>query len=310
MVIDFLNCPLRQVLTKISKKWKSEGPWRIPSIAYTLEHKMAFLECEHEFVGNYSLRGWLHDCDKLFLYLLPWMNEKQIQSFHRRHQSHHVDYPQYKVEQLLQTYIDWECAALTKPDKPLDAFATLLHFYRDKLPLMLPVCLAINPEAVQPAIADLDEERKQKYDDYLFGVKFNKKHGQTEYSSSIFDELARNASNEETYSKTLRIITSIVQGLDETIVLMNERNIKFSRILETIPNNFSLMKPVDLFLKTLDLLAKRRKQKINLQKCVELLRRKNQIFAQQPAQKFSITSSKTEFNHNYRHIINNPLLEN
>ncbi len=307
MTINFLNPPFRRVLTKVSNRWNPNGPWRIPSIAYTLEHKLAFLEKERELTGGCSLSGWLHDCDKLVLYLLPWMNEKQIQSFHRRHQSHHVDYPQYKVKQLLQTYIDWDCAALTKPDKPLNAFATLLHFYRDKLPLMLPVCLAVDVEAVQPEIADLDEARKQKYEAYLFGDKVNTQPF-AEYTSSLFDELPRDASNEAAYNKTCRIITSVVQGLDENIALMKERNISFSRILEDIPANFTLMKPVDLFLKTLEFLAKRRKQKINLQKCVEVLHRKNQIFTQ-TAQKFSPKAINTEFVHDYKQIINNPFLE-
>ena len=307
MAINFLNNPLRRILSKVSSQWKADGHWRIPAIAYTLEHKLAFLEREHELTGRYSLGGWFHDCDKLILYLLPWLNELQVQSFHRKHQPHHVEYPQYKVKQLLQTYIDWDCAALTKPDKPLNAFATLLHFYRDKLPLMLPVCLAVDIDSVQPEIADLDEARKQGYDAYLFGDKLNFK-TLDEYTSSLFDELPRNASNEATYNKTRRILTSVVQGLDETIVLMKEREILFSRILEDIPANFTLMKPVDLFLKTLKFLAKRRKQKINLQKCVELLHLKNQIFTQ-TAQKFSPKAADSKPVYDYAKITDNPLLE-
>lgn len=170
---------IKKNLAKESAKWHPQGPWRLPSCAYTLEHKLAFLECERSIMGKNTFAGYLHDCDKLFLYLTPWLKEDEVQKIHRKHQPHHAYSPkQNKVKHLIEMYIDWECAAITKPDKPLNAFATLLHFYRDEAIVvkMLPVCMAINPQAVSPMIADLDEARKKKAkEDLLSDLTINRK---------------------------------------------------------------------------------------------------------------------------------------
>ena len=120
-----LRTKICRCLTKIGSKKCVNGAWRLRTSAYTLAHKMAFSDYEKCLTGRHTLAGRLHDCDKLFLYMLPWLNKKQIQVYHHKHQPHHMEYPQYKVAHLVQSYIDWECAAVTKPDKPLDAFATL-----------------------------------------------------------------------------------------------------------------------------------------------------------------------------------------
>lgn len=311
MAIHFLNDFSKQVLGKISAKWQPNSFWRIPDEAYTLEHKLAFLEREHYLTGRYSLSGWLHDCDKLLLYAVPWLNEKQIQRIHRRHQSHHVDYPQSKVQQLVQMYIDWDCAALTKPDKPLNAFATLIHFYRNKLPLMLPVCLAIDPDSVQPAIADLDEARKKDNANYLFGQQMNDDIGcdLTEYAHDLLvDKLEPDSKNDVVYIQATRLIGNIVHDLNKIIEDMDTTGKPLDYIIQQIPQNLSLMKPVGLFLKTLDWLAKSRNQKINLNKCVELFREKN-LYFKQMAPRFRAEAVKSEFMHNYRTVMIHPFLD-
>ena len=166
-------------LANKSDKHNTQGSWRLFSCAYTWEHKLAFLECERSIMGKNTLAGYLHDCDKLFLYFIPWLKKDEVQKIHRKHQPHHAYSPkQSKVKHLIEMYIDWECAAITKPDKPLNAFATLLHFYRDEAIVvkMLPVCMAINPQAVSPMIADLDEGRKKKAkEDLLSDLTINRK---------------------------------------------------------------------------------------------------------------------------------------
>lgn len=310
MATHFLNNSVKKFLNSIADKWNPDGHWRLPSEAYTLEHKLAFLEREHYLTGCNTLSGWLHDSDKLFLYAVPWLDEKQIQKFHRTHQTHHVDCPQSTAEQLIQTYIDWDCAVLTKPDKPLNAFATLIHFYRDKLPLMLPVCLAIDPDAVQPMIADLDKARKEGNASYIFGEKMNDEAHQdlTEFTHNLFNyKLARDASNDVTYIHTQRLIGSIVHDLNEIMNDMQKYHKNIKDVLCRIPKQLTLMNSADLFLKTLDILAKRRNQQIDLGKCLEVLKNKHLFFTQM-APKFKVECKPSEFMHNYRSIMPNPFL--
>ena len=54
----------------------------------TLRHKVAFLKVEKKLRGRITWRGLLHDAEKPFLYLLPWMSEKEVQQFHRKHNRH------------------------------------------------------------------------------------------------------------------------------------------------------------------------------------------------------------------------------
>ena len=78
--LNLLDSKMRHFFAKESNKWNEKGPWRFPSVFYTLEHKLAFLEREHYLTGHYSLRGIFHDWEKPFLYITPWIrNEKKIQ---------------------------------------------------------------------------------------------------------------------------------------------------------------------------------------------------------------------------------------
>ena len=151
---NLLDSKMRRFFAKESNKWNEKGPWRVPSVCYTLEHKLAFLEREHYLTGHYSLRGIFHDWEKPFLYLTPWItDEKKIQEMHRKFSSHHVGCAKTsKAEHLIEMYIDWDCASITKPDKPLNAFETLLHWYPEFIRVMLPVCLAMDITAVKPEI--------------------------------------------------------------------------------------------------------------------------------------------------------------
>lgn len=143
--LNLLDSKLRKYFKKHADKWDPIENWRWPSVCYTLEHKLAYLEREHYLLGHYTLRGILHDWEKPFLYLYPKMTEEEVQNYHRKISAHHVESKKYcKIEHLIEMYIDWECASLTKPDKPLDAFETLIHFYPNYIDLMLPVCLAFN----------------------------------------------------------------------------------------------------------------------------------------------------------------------
>lgn len=95
---------------------------------YTLKHKKAFLDVEKQLTGKNSIRGYLHDTDKLFLYLFVKPDSKWVSKIHRKYSRHHSERAR-KRQDYIQMVIDWECARYTKPDKPLNARETLNQFY-------------------------------------------------------------------------------------------------------------------------------------------------------------------------------------
>lgn len=125
---------------------------RLKKISYTLRHKKAFLKVEKQLRGKNTLRGYLHDIDKPFLYLALWIKYEDIQKIHRKNSKHHVRNNLVKSkDDLIDTVIDWECARITKPDKPLNAYETLLKFYPDKKDEFLPIIRELLPHQIKEA---------------------------------------------------------------------------------------------------------------------------------------------------------------
>ncbi len=235
-----LDTPLRPFLQKHAARWREDGPWRLPSLAYTTEHKLAFLEREHYRFGRYTWAGLKHDCDKLVMYTLPWLSEKETNKIHRHKQPHHFNYhPWWRktVENLMETYIDWDCAAITKPDKPLNAFATLIHFYSNQMETMLPVCLAINPQEVSVTLSDLDAARKTNKS-YVFATP--EQSAQT-FKKARFtvEQIAHNMPGEKYFNQLT---------------------------LADYPEHIHAMAPNTLFLKTVLTLAKMRNETVDVDK--------------------------------------------
>lgn len=96
---------------------------------YTLKHKKAFLSAEKKLLGTNTLSGYLHDVDKLILYMIPFLKSKKISEWHKKHSNHHLPKAIKKEKYMVQSIIDWECARITKPDKPLNARETLELIY-------------------------------------------------------------------------------------------------------------------------------------------------------------------------------------
>ena len=124
---------------------------RFEKIGYTLKHKKAFLQVEKRLRGKNTLRSYLHDMDKPFLYLFCLgLDKKGIQEIHRAHSRHHVGNSLRKSkEDLLDAVIDWECARMTKPDKPLNAYDTLMKFYPEHRAEFLPIIKEYLPEQIR-----------------------------------------------------------------------------------------------------------------------------------------------------------------
>ena len=109
---------------------------RLNSIKYTLEHRRAFLKVEKMLLGKNTLRGYLHDLDKVFLKV--FLNKKTVQKIHRKYSKHHNQKAHTKAD-YIQMVIDWECARYTKPDKPLNARETLYKFYPELESKIVPI---------------------------------------------------------------------------------------------------------------------------------------------------------------------------
>lgn len=122
---------------------------RYDHIVYTIKHKIAFLQVEKKLRGKNTFNGYMHDMDKPFLYLALWLDMKDIQKIHRSHNRHHVKNNLDKSkDDLIDTIIDWECARITKPDKPLNAYQTLMKFYPEYQDTFLPLIKELLPEQV------------------------------------------------------------------------------------------------------------------------------------------------------------------
>lgn len=82
-----------------------------------------------------------HDLDKMVLYLF-WTKD-EASKYHKQHNRHHIDTnidPNYVPNRwdVLESIFDFECAAATKEDKPLNAYDTILKYFKDMLDLYLP----------------------------------------------------------------------------------------------------------------------------------------------------------------------------
>lgn len=110
---------MKTIITNIISSYKH--------IPYTWKHYLAFLKVEKKLLGCYKYK--FHDWDKLGMYIVcPFLGTKKIGKIHRFHSSHHVKNKTEEVD-WIEAVIDWECAGLTKPDKPLTARQTMEKWY-------------------------------------------------------------------------------------------------------------------------------------------------------------------------------------
>lgn len=105
-------------------------------IKYTMAHRKAFRQVEKQLLGHNTIRSLFHDLDKVVLYMM--FDYNRVHNFHRSHARHHMDKAKTHSD-FVQAVIDWECARITKPDKPLNARDTLYKYYSEYEDKILPV---------------------------------------------------------------------------------------------------------------------------------------------------------------------------
>ena len=104
-------------------------------IEYTKAHREAFKEVERELLGKNTWRSKVHDLDKLILY--RFLSVKTVSKIHRRFAWHHGRAK--SRNDFIEQIIDWQCAGRTKPDKPLNAYQTLMKYRRDETDIYIPL---------------------------------------------------------------------------------------------------------------------------------------------------------------------------
>ena len=110
-------------------------------ILYSWKHRKAFLKLEKEILGKNTIRGYLHDVDKIILY--HFLPTEFVHICHQWWSKHHERRAKTHTD-FVQMVIDWECARFTKPDKPLDAYDTLYKFYPHMEDKILPILKELN----------------------------------------------------------------------------------------------------------------------------------------------------------------------
>lgn len=126
---------------------------------YTLKHKYAFVQTAVYLGKPLTTSCMVHDTEKLVLY--PLIGVKEGSALHRKYSRHHI--PNLKdVNDFEDCVIDFESARLTKPDKPLNAYNTILKYKPDyletlaetlkKLGLYSPNNISLNVEPLSPGL--------------------------------------------------------------------------------------------------------------------------------------------------------------
>lgn len=125
---------------------------------YTLRHKVAFVKVQLLLTGEISESGMLHDADKLAMYgLLDSISEAG--KIHRKYAEHHIENCK-SLYDLQDCIIDYECARFTKPDKPLNAYNTIVTYKSDYLSILKPIlqkygiCSPENVDLQLPVLSD------------------------------------------------------------------------------------------------------------------------------------------------------------
>lgn len=106
----------------------------LTNIKYNLAHKKAFLKVEKELLCHNTLRGYLHDLDKLFLYFI--LPKEKVSKLHRRYSKHHNPVSR---RDFVEMVIDWECSRITKPTKQRNAVQTLYELHAEYKEDVLPI---------------------------------------------------------------------------------------------------------------------------------------------------------------------------
>jgi hypothetical protein len=90
----------------------------------TARHWWAFQQTAKN-LGCWCPRFLAHDIGKMVMIAI--LGDEKATKIHRQVARHHEQ--NGKIRDILAAVIDWECARITKPEKPLNARQTWVKFY-------------------------------------------------------------------------------------------------------------------------------------------------------------------------------------
>lgn len=98
----------------------------------------------------------LHDLDKLFMYM--FYEKEDVSKIHRMFSTHHDNEMPKTYEDYVEMVLDWESARYTKPDKPLNAYDTLIKYYpymqKEVLPILEEFNIACSSSDMEQDVVD------------------------------------------------------------------------------------------------------------------------------------------------------------
>lgn len=111
----------------------------IEKLIYSYKHRKVVEELAKKYGCYDELKEQLqkHDLDKM--YLLLFYEKKDIEGIHRDLSNHHDNSLEKSDLDYIEMVLDWESARYTKPDKPLNAYDTLIKFYPNLKEKILPI---------------------------------------------------------------------------------------------------------------------------------------------------------------------------
>ena len=93
--------------------------------AHWCAYQMTALNCK-----AWKLKYLFHDIEKPWLELL-WKDHKRVKTWHRNHNTHHIEYPGKRKKDYEAMMIDWECSRFTKTFRVRGAREELDRKYLD-----------------------------------------------------------------------------------------------------------------------------------------------------------------------------------
>lgn len=140
---------------------------------YTYRHRKALLYYiqKNQYLTEEDKKEMLnrarfHDLDKMTLYLF-WEKDPSS-NYHRHHNAHHLT--EYEGTEIgyydrMEAVFDFECAALTKWDKPLNAFDTMNKWYPECREELMPILQKLHMDSSYIAIDDEAKAYISQFDD-------------------------------------------------------------------------------------------------------------------------------------------------
>lgn len=141
---------------------------------YTYRHRKALLYFiqKNEFLTEEEKeemikRAKYHDLDKMTMYLF-W-SKNASSDFHRNTNRHHLSEYGGNLNDIsyydkMEAVFDFECAALTKWDKPLNAFDTMKKWYPQLENELLPILQKLHMDSSYIAVTDEAKEYMKQYE--------------------------------------------------------------------------------------------------------------------------------------------------